>query len=104
MSRIIYFEESELNNLINGRLECAKNNLNRANRISNQLNIPNDFKYRIYLYNLKNSLNSDYSDVNNILNIIKNSSRSFNNIENDLNYSLSGIENYSINMRQSAIK
>lgn len=104
MSRIIYFEESGLNNLINGRLECAKNNLNRANRISNQLNIPNDFKYRIYLYNLKNSLNSDYSDVNNILNIIKNSSRSFNNIENDLNYSLSGIENYSINMRQSAIK
>lgn len=100
----IYFDESGLTRLVNGGLYNSINNLRKAIEISGMLYIPYDFNYRNYLKSLDDNLKSDLNIINNVYNTIKNSSSNFSNIKDNLNSKVNGIENYSISLRQSAIK
>ena len=100
----IYFDESSLNRLVNVGLDSSINNLRKAIEISSMLYIPYDFKYRSYLKSLDDNLKVTLNSVSGIYNTIKNSSKVYSNIENEINSQVNGIENYSISLRQSAIK
>ena len=62
------------------------------------------FKYRSYLKSLDDNLKVTLNSVSGIYNTIKNSSKVYSNIANETNSQVNGIENYSISLRQSAIK
>ena len=98
------YDERNLNRLVNVGLESSINNLRNAIETSSMLNIPYDFKYRSYLKSLDDNLKNNLSGINNIYSIIKNSSKVYSNISNSVDSDLSGIENYSISLRQSAIR
>lgn len=100
----IYFDESSLNRLVNVGLDNSINNLRKAIEISSMLYIPYDFKYRSYLKTLDDNLKLNLNSINGIYNTIKNSSRTYSKINNDINSEIRDIENYSISLRQSAIK
>ena len=100
----IYFDESSLNRLVNVGLDNSINNLRKAIEISSMLYIPYDFKYRSYLKSLDDNLKANLNSINNIYSTIKNSSKVYSNINNEVNSQVAGIENYSIALRQSAIK
>lgn len=100
----IYFNESSLNRLINVGLDNSINNLRSAIETSSMLYIPYYFNYRSYLKSLDDNLKSDLNTIIDIYNKIKNSSINFSNINDNLNSKVNGIENYSISLRQSAIK
>ena len=100
----IYYDERNLNRLVNVGLESSINNLRNAIETSSMLNVPYDFKYRSYLKSLDDNLKNNLSSINNIYSTLKNSSKVYSNISNSVNSDVSGIENYSISLRQSAIK
>ena len=100
----IYFEESNLNRLVNVGLESSINNLRKAIETSSMLSIPYEFKCRSYLNSLDNNLKTNLNTINSVYNTIKDSAKTYSNISNDVNSNVSGIENYSISLRQSAIK
>lgn len=100
----IYFDESSLTRLVNVGLDNSINNLRKAIETSSMLYIPYDFKYRNYLKSLDDNLNANLNSISGIYNTIKNSSKAYSNIANETNSQVSGIENYSISLRQSAIK
>lgn len=100
----IYFDESSLTRLVNVGLDNSINNLRKAIEISSMLYIPYDFKYINYLKSLDDNLKANLNSISGICNTIKNSSKAYSNISNETNSQVSGIENYSISLRQSAIK
>lgn len=100
----IYFDESGLQRLVNSNLEKSINNLEKIVETSSILSIPYDFKYRNYLQTLDNSIKEDLEKVKNVYNIIKKSSNVFINVKDELESDISNIENYSVSLRQSAIK
>lgn len=100
----IYFDKNNLKCLVSPDLEKSINNLKKAVSTSNMLYIPYDFNYRNYLQSLGSKLQRNIDTINNINNIIKNSSKAYSNINNDISDQISDIENYSISLRQSAIK
>ena len=100
----IYYEETGINNLIKPKLENSINNLKDSIKLSNQLYIPYAFRYRNYLNLLKDSLKTDLNTINQIYEFISKSSNGFQNINDKLNLGIYNIDNYSISLRQSAIK
>ena len=100
----IYFDEGNLIRLVNVGLESSINNLRDAIGTSSMLSVPYDFKYRSYLKSLDDNLKNNLSAINNIYSTIKESTKTYSNISNNVNSDTSGIENYSISLRQSAIK
>ena len=100
----ICFDENSLNRLVNVGLDSSINNLRKAIEISSMLYIPYDFRYRSYLKSLDDNLKANLNSLNSIYNTIKSSSKVYSNIENETNSQVSDIENYSISLRQSAIK
>lgn len=100
----IYFDDTNLNRFVNVGLDSSIDNIRRAIEISSMLYIPYDFKYRDYLKSLDDNLKNDLNTVNGVYSTIKSSSKTYSNIDNDVNSQIKGIENYSISLRQSAIK
>lgn len=100
----IYYDEGNLNRLVNVGLDSSINNLRKAIEISSMLYIPHDFKYRSYLKSLDDNLKVTLNSVNGIYGTLKESSKVYSNISNSINSDVSGIENYSISLRQSSIK
>lgn len=100
----IYLDENSFKNYVNSYLENAISLVNSSKNIAKSLNIPYDFDYRSYLKNLDDGLSEDLNDLNIIYNKIKTHSSYYSYANNDLYEELRGIENYSISIRQSAIK
>lgn len=100
----IYYDEGNLNRLVNVGLESSINNLRKAIETSSMLYIPYEFRYRGYLKSLDDNLKANLNSINGIYSTLKESSKVYSNISNSINSDVSGIENYSISLRQSAIK
>ncbi len=100
----IYYNQNEINGLISSNFENSVNNLQKAISISNQLDIPSDFEYKKYLKNLDDKLQEDLDKMKLISNKIYKSSKLFSETSNELSSNLYDIEDYSILLRESAIK
>lgn len=100
----IYFDEESLARLVNTGLYNSLDKIKNAIQISSSLSIPSGFMYKQSLNSLDENLKSNFNSINSVYNTIKNSTTRFSQINSELNYSISNIENYSIPMRQSAIK
>ena len=100
----INFDETSLKNHINGNIESSILALKNAKYIASILSVPYEFDYSSYLKNLDDNINSDLNEINEIYNKIKRHSKKFSNINNELKNDIIEIENYSISLRQSAIK
>lgn len=102
----IYYDDSSLSGYISEGLKKAVSALERAKAIANALSVPWDFYYnsKNYLYSLDDKIKSDIDRVSGVHKRITNLSKAYNLIGDELNQNVSGIENYSISLRQSAIK
>lgn len=100
----IYYEDTGINNLVKPRLENSINSLKSSIKLSSQLYIPYGFRYRNYLNSLNDNLKSDLNIISDVYDFIKRSSNGFQNINDRLNLDIYNIDNYSISLRQSAIK
>ena len=100
----IYFDETSFNRLLNERLERTVSLLNEARYVAASLNIPYNFNYRSYLQKLDDNIKQDMNTINTVYNKIKGDAKKYGLINDEVNSSISGIENYSISLRQSAIK
>lgn len=100
----VYYDERNLSGLVNVGLESSINTLTKAIDISSVLYIPYDFKYRSYLKSLDDNLKENLNSINKIYSTINESSKVYSNISDSVNSGVNGIENYSISLRQSAIK
>lgn len=100
----IYFDETSLKRFVNVGLDSSINNIRRAIEISSMIYVPYDFKHRDYLKSLDDNLKSDLNTINGVYSTIKNSSKKYSDINNDIESQVRGIDNYQISLRQSAIK
>ena len=100
----IYLDENGVKNYVNNYLESAISLVNNSKNIAKSLSIPYDFDYRRYLKDLDDKLTEDLNELNRVYNKIKTHSAYYTYANNDLYEDLRGIENYSISLRQSAIK
>ena len=57
----IYYDEGNLNRLVNVGLESSINNLRKAIETSSMLYIPYEFRYRSYLKSLDDNLKTNLS-------------------------------------------
>lgn len=100
----INFDETSLKNYINGNFDSSILALKNAKYIASILSVPYEFDYNNYLKKLDDNINADLNAINEIYNKIKRHSKQFSNINSELNNDIIGIENYSVSLRQSAIK
>lgn len=100
----IYLDDNGLKNYVNNYLGSAISLVNSSRNIAKSLSIPYDFDYRSYLKNLDDKLTEDLNELNRVYNKIKTHFDYYSYANNDLYEDLRGIENYSISLRQSAIK
>lgn len=100
----IYFDETSFNRMLNERLETTISLLNEAKYIAGALNIPYDFNYRNYLNKLDDNIKQDMNTINVVYIKIKDDAKKYTLINDELNKNISAIEDYSISLRQSAVK
>ena len=100
----IYLDEMRFKSYINNNLEKSISLLKEIMNIAKSLDIPYDFDYKNYLKNLDDSVKSNLDVIYNLHEKIKGDCKQYNNINDDVNNRVGGIENYSISLRQSAIK
>lgn len=100
----INFDETNLSMFVNKGLESSISNLKKAVSISSVLSIPYEFKYRSYLKSLDDNLKETLGDISNVYNSVKNSSTAYSYITDEVNSKVTEVENYTISLRQSAIK
>ncbi len=100
----IYFEEEGLERLVNTGLYNCLEKIEKAIQISNTLSVPSGFIYSQNLNSLDEGFKSNFNSIKSVYNVIKGSNKKISEINNELNFDISSIENYSIPLRQSAIK
>ena len=100
----INFNEREIARLINQDLYDSINNLNQAVRLSSGLSIPSSFDYKKYLTTLDDELKKDLKVLVDIYNVIQDSTKTYSKINDEVIFSVKSIENYSVPLRNSAIK
>lgn len=97
-------DRSNAESLVNSRLDNSITNLKNISSVFNQTVIPYDFKYKTYLTQTSEAIISYINEVNSLNQKMRDSYKTLSNINEEIKRELSGIENYSISLRQSAIK
>ena len=100
----IYLDNNSSNSYVTDNLSNAITNLKASKSLASVLNIPYGFEYKNYLRKLDDNLQTDLNIINGIYKKIKNDSKKYIKIRDEFENNLNGIENYSISLRQSAIK
>jgi len=100
----IYLDNSSSNSYVTDNLGNAITNLKASKSLASILDVPYDFEYKNYLRKLDDGLQVDLNIINGIYKKIKNDSKKYISIRDEFEKNLSGIENYSISLRKSAIK
>ena len=98
------YDKSSAENLVNSNLDNSINDLKSISSVFNQTIIPYDFAYKTYLTQTSEVIKSYISEISNLNQKMRNSYKTLSNINEEIKKELSGIENYSISLRQSAIK
>ena len=103
MSKLTY-NRNVCSGVIIPNLASAVRNLNLVQNAMNSINLPSDFIYKTYINDLATNIKNYSSELNKLSDKIEKSLKSFGSIEQDVSDKLFNIENYSISIRNSAIK
>lgn len=98
------YDKSNAENLVNTYLDSSISNLKNVLSVFNQSSVPYDFKYKNYLTQTSEKISTYINEINNLNQKMRNSYKTFSSINDASKNDLIGIENYSISLRQSAIK